>query len=62
MRTIAFASSNRSTFRHLLVAVMRHKGKELGLSVDATCYKAVCSGKFLFELMFGRDAAKRLSA
>ena len=56
------SAENRATFRHLLVAVMRRKGKELGLSVDGTCFKAVCSREFLFGLMFGPDAAARLTA
>ena len=56
------SAENRATFRHLLVAVMRRKGAELGLSVDGTCFKAVCSREFLFELVFGTDAAAKLAA
>ena len=56
------SAENRATFRHLLVGVMRRKGAELGLSVDGTCFKAVCSREFLFELMFGSDIAARLAA
>lgn len=56
------AAENRATLRHLLVAVTRRKGAELGLGADGVCFKAVCSREFLFELVFGADVARRMAA
>ena len=50
------AAENLATFRHLLVGVLRQKGKELGLSVGSVAFKGVCSREFAFSLVFG-DAA-----
>ncbi len=50
------AAENLATFRHLLVGVLRQKGKELGLSVGGVAFKGVCSREFAFSLVFG-DAA-----
>ena len=56
------AAENRAILRHLLVAVARRKGAELGLSAGGVCFKAVCSREFLSEMVFGADAAKRVAA
>ena len=50
------AAENLAIFRHLVVGVLKRKGKELDLSVGDVVFKGICSREFLFSLVFGKAA------
>ena len=50
------AAENLAIFRHLVVGVLKQKGKELDLSVGDVVFKGICSREFLFSLVFGKAA------
>ena len=50
------AAENLAIFRHLVVGLLKQKGKELDLSVGDVVFKGICSREFLFSLVFGKAA------